>query len=302
MTVDRAHVLATPGMDRHSAYVGMSRHRDGAQLHYGRDDFADQRQLVRALSRDRGKDMAGDYARPEQDQARAFADRREIRFPELARQVVEKVQAKARGMFAGFRPKPAAEKTTSPERLAADRPLAPSQARAIERYGRAAADISRMRDKGLPVLAHQEQALAKAGDALDQVRPHGARDLASAIERDPRLARDAAEGNTGGAAKAMETERQVRTDPEKRAGRFVEQWQGMKEARANMERAGDRAGAEKLGKRMEGIAGGLHRDPQLESLLQNRTHELGLKSQKGSSISHDLQEWLGRSRGLGIGM
>ncbi|WP_188661245.1 Ti-type conjugative transfer relaxase TraA, partial [Sphingomonas metalli] len=90
VTVDRAHILATPGMDRHSAYVGMSRHRDDVQLHYGRDDFADQRQLVRALSRDRGKDMAGDYAptRGEQDHARAFADRREIRFPELARQVV----------------------------------------------------------------------------------------------------------------------------------------------------------------------------------------------------------------------
>ena len=148
VTVDRAHVLVTPGMDRHSAYVGMSRHRDDVQLHYGRDDFADQRQLVRTLSRDRGKDMAGDYARPEQDQVRAFADRREIRFPELARQVVEKVRDKAKGMFAGFRPKPATEKkATTPERVAADRPLAPSQGRAIERYGRAAADIGRMRDK-----------------------------------------------------------------------------------------------------------------------------------------------------------
>jgi len=135
VTVDRAHVLATPGMDRHSAYVGMSRHRDDVQLYYGRDDFADQRQLVRALSRDRGKDMAGDYARPEQDQARAFADRREIRFPELAREIVAKVRDKARGMFAGFRPKPATEKATSPERVAADRPPASSQARAIERYG-----------------------------------------------------------------------------------------------------------------------------------------------------------------------
>ena len=302
VTVDRAHVLATPGMDRHSAYVGMSRHRDSAQLHYGRDDFTDQRQLVRALSRDRGKDMAGDYARPEQDQARAFADRREIRFPELARQVAEKLREKARGMFAGFRPKPATEKATSPERVAADRPMAPSQARAIERYGRAATDMGRMREKGLPVLAHQEQALAKAGDALDQVRPHGARDLASAIERDPRLAYDAAEGNTGGAAKAMETERQVRIDPEKRAGRFVEQWQGMKEARASMERAGDRAGAEKLGKRMEGIAGGLHRDPQLESVLRARAPELALSMERGRSIGQELAQSvaIGRDRDRGM--
>ena len=303
VTVDRAHVLATPGMDRHSAYVGMSRHRDDVQLHFGRDDFADQRQLVRALSRDRGKDMAGDYAKAEQDQARAFADRREIRFPELARQVVAKVRDKARGMFDGFRPKPATEKkATTPERVAADRPLAPSQTRAIERYGRAAADIDRMREKGLPVLAHQEQALAKAGDALDQVRPHAARDLALALSRDPKLIEQAAGGNTSGAAKAMETERQVRTDPEKRAGRFVEQWQGMKEARASMERAGDHAGAEKIGKRMESMAGGLHRDPQLESVLQRRAPELALSMERGRSIGQELAQSvsIGRDRDRGM--
>lgn len=302
VTVDRTHVLATPGMDRHSAYVGLSRHRDDVQLHYGRDDFADQRQLVRALSRDRGKDMAGDYAKPEQDQARAFADRREIRFPELARQVAEKVRDKARGMFDGFRPKPAAERATSPERSAADRPLPLSQAKAIERYARAGADIGRMLEKGLPVLAHQEQALAKAGDALDQVWPHAARDLASALARDPKLIEQAAGGNTSGAAKAMETERQVRTDPEKRAGRFVEQWQGMKEARASMERAGDHAGAEKIGKRMESMAGGLHRDPQLESVLQRRAPELALNMERGRSIGQELAQSvsIGRDRDRGM--
>src|SRR3546814_14114076 len=71
MTVDRAHVLATPGLDRHSAYVALSRHRDSAQLHYGCDDFADQSRLVRTLSRGRAKDMASDYMR-------ACADRRAI--------------------------------------------------------------------------------------------------------------------------------------------------------------------------------------------------------------------------------
>ncbi|MFN3435143.1 MAG: Ti-type conjugative transfer relaxase TraA [Sphingomonas sp.] len=302
VTVDRAHVLATPGMDRHSAYVGMSRHRDDVQLHYGRDDFADQRQLVRALSRERGKDMAGDYARPEQDQAHAFADRREIRFPELARQVVEKVRDKARGMFDGFRPKLATEKATSPERVAADRPLASSQVRAIERYGRAAADIGRMRDKGLPVLAHQEQALAKAGDALDQVRPHGARDLASAIERDPRLIEQAAGGNTGGAARAMAEEQRVRLDPEARAGRFVEAWKAMQRDRAALERAGDRAGAERMRGNMAKVAGAIGRDPQLESALRRRAPELALKLEKDRAIGDALAKSLGpdreRDRGL----
>ena len=64
MTVDRTHVLATPGMDAHGSYVALSRHRDGVDLHYGRDDFANQDRLVRTLSRDRAKDMASDYDAP----------------------------------------------------------------------------------------------------------------------------------------------------------------------------------------------------------------------------------------------
>lgn len=80
VTVDRTHVLATPGLDRHAAYVALSRHREGVQLYYGRDDFADAGKLARTLSRERSKDMASDYAR-DPDPARAFAARREIRSP-----------------------------------------------------------------------------------------------------------------------------------------------------------------------------------------------------------------------------
>ena len=310
VTVDQAHVLATPGMDRHSAYVGMSRHRDGAQLHYGRDDFADQRQLARVLSRDRAKDMAGDYGREgataEHDRVRAFAERREIRFPELAREMVAKVQAKAKGMFAGFRPKP-----TSPEpaRDGKGGPIntgsergspAPNQAKAIERYARAQADMDRMREKGLPVLPHQKEALAKAGDALDRVRPQAARDLSSAFERNPALVRDAAEGKAGGAARAMAEEAQVRSNPELRADRFVERWQGMARERAELARSGDRAGAERTAKKMDGLAGGLHRDPQLESVLRRRAPELGLEMRRDRPISQELTRSLeiGRDRGL----
>ena len=95
VTVDQAHVLATPGMDRHSAYVGLTRHRDGVQLHYGRDDFADQSKLGRTLSRERTKDMASDYPLPEVS-ARNFAERREFRFGEVARDMI----TKARGLVA----------------------------------------------------------------------------------------------------------------------------------------------------------------------------------------------------------
>ena len=102
MTVDRTHVLATPGMDAHGSYVALSRHRDGMDLHYGRDDFASQDRLVRTLSRDRAKDMASDYERA--DPAQSYAERRGITFRERVAEIVRKVvPEKVRNMFDGLR-------------------------------------------------------------------------------------------------------------------------------------------------------------------------------------------------------
>ena len=302
VTVDRAHVLATPGMDRHGAYVALSRHREGVQLHYGRDDFTDQRQLGRVLSRDRAKDMAGDYTAPsDQDRARAFAGRREIRFPERAREIAAKVRDKARGMFDGFRPRSAPEKASASDREPATGGKS-DQGKAIERYARATADIGRMRAKGLPVLPHQESALRKAGEALDASRPHAARDLASALRRDPKLIEQVASGNTGGAARAMAEEQRVRLDPEARAGRFVEAWKAMQRDRAALERAGDRAGAERLRGNMARVAGAVGRDPQLESALRRRAPELALKLEKDRAVGDALARSLGPDRQRDRGM
>jgi hypothetical protein len=61
-TVDSIFVLATPGMDRHLAYVGMTRHREGVEMYAGRDDFKGFDELKEKLSRARPKDSTLDYA------------------------------------------------------------------------------------------------------------------------------------------------------------------------------------------------------------------------------------------------
>ena len=61
-TVDRSFVLATPGMDRHLAHVGMTRHCEGAEVYAGRDDFKGFDDLKERLSRARPKDSTVDYA------------------------------------------------------------------------------------------------------------------------------------------------------------------------------------------------------------------------------------------------
>lgn len=62
VTVDRAHVLATPGMDRSLAYVGMTRHRDSATLYAGQDDFGSYDKLARGIARQRPKESTLDFA------------------------------------------------------------------------------------------------------------------------------------------------------------------------------------------------------------------------------------------------
>ena len=123
VTVDRTHVLATSHMDRHAAYVALSRHRDSVELYYGRDDLADHRQLVRTLSRERAKDVTLDYPT-------SFAERRgitpenEIRVPErVLRDAVRpdrersgQEAAPKRGMFDGLRLNVAPERIQNPER------------------------------------------------------------------------------------------------------------------------------------------------------------------------------------------
>lgn len=59
-TVAQTHVLATPQMDRHATYVGLTRQTGRTGLHFGADDFRDERELKDRLSRDRPKDNALD--------------------------------------------------------------------------------------------------------------------------------------------------------------------------------------------------------------------------------------------------
>lgn len=299
MTVTHAHVLATPGMDRHSAYVGLSRHRDGVALHYGRDDFADQARLVRTLSRERAKDMAHDYERG--DPAKAFAEQRGITVRERVAEIIRQVPEKARGMFDNFRPKSTIQRES--DRFAGLRPKEPSRDElqpqppraggprgAVERYAKAVDEIERMRNSGLTIMPHQKAALDHATQALDAIRPRAADDLGAAFQRSPELVREAAEGRGQVAFKAMQLEAEIRIDPFQRADRFVEGWQQLQRHHEELLRDGNLRGAKSTAQQMAGMAKSLERDAQLESVLGLRSRELGLEIGEGMSrsLSRDL--------------
>ena len=274
VTVDRVHVLATPGLDRHAAYVALSRHRDSVDLHYGRDDFTDQGKLVRALSRERGKDMASDYARASEPQRAAPA-------------------APKRNPFADLKLRMAPALASAPTRTPLDL--------AVERYARAGADVIRMRRQGLEPLAHQSDALNRAAAALNEIRPEASRDMRTAMNAEPSLIEQAASGKTAAAIRAMTLETEIRIDTSQRADRFVAEWQQKTKAFERIRRVGDYDQIDRAREDLTSMAKSLHRDPQLESLLRNRRLELGITMPHGQSLSHDLQEVvsLSRSRGLG---
>lgn len=60
-TVDEAFVLASRTMDRHLAYVGLSRHRDSALVFADRGSFADERDLAASMGRAGLKENVCDY-------------------------------------------------------------------------------------------------------------------------------------------------------------------------------------------------------------------------------------------------
>jgi AAA domain len=174
MTVDRTHVLATPSMDAHSSYVALSRHRDGMELHYGRDDFANQDRLTRTLSRDRAKDVASDYE--QRDPAQSYAERRGVTFRERVAEIMRRVvPEKVRNMFDGLRPSadalPGPDDSRRPERKAPERKAAEdpeaalrkARTKGLVRHARAVAAIFDVQEQGGNASPEQVKELSPQG-------------------------------------------------------------------------------------------------------------------------------------------
>ncbi|MGE3415883.1 MAG: Ti-type conjugative transfer relaxase TraA [Bradyrhizobium sp.] len=314
MTVDRAHVLATPGMDAHSSYVALSRHRDGVDLHYGHADFASEGRLARTLSRDRAKDMASDYERA--DPAQDYAERRGITFRERVAEIVRKVvPEKLRGMFDGLRPSAEAvprldarrPEREAPERKVVQDPeaaLRKARTKALIRHARAVNAIFDMQEQGGKASPEQVKELQEARKVFEEVRPYGSYDAEAAYKNNPELAREAAGGQLNRAIRALQLKTELRTDPSRRADRFVERWQKLDQTSQHQYGAGDMSGYKSTRSAMGDMAKSLERDPQLESVLANRKQELGIAFDSGRRLGQELAFThgidIGRGRSIGI--
>jgi Ti-type conjugative transfer relaxase TraA len=319
VTVDQAHVLATPGLDSHAAYVGLSRHRVRVDLHYGRDDFANQGKLARMLGRERPKDSALDYGAARSRFAEQRGFQRSAILDTLAKERIAEPGRSAsapepdsaprperrRGMFEGLRLR-SAQSPRQPSRdpfagIGQGRSLSATMAeedrglgQAVQRYGRAVQAVDRMTVRGQPVLEYQKKAQSDAARALDQIRGRASLDVDQAFARDPGLVAEAANGKTAATIRAMQLEAELRTNAELRADRFVQSWQQLRAERDTLSGGAHEEKRAALETRMTGLVKSLGKDPDLGAVLSRRGAQLGLGPQWA-------RQWSPGSRGGDIG-
>ena len=321
MTVDRTHVLATPGMDAHGSYVALSRHRDGMDLHYGRDDFAGQDKLINTLSRDRAKDMATDY-----EPAQSYAERRgiashardaaieQIRVPSNA---VDRIDDIIFSVRESRDPAKGPERETASkgikqeiEAVAQDAGIDSEDAMrharrmALIRHAHAVGQVFNAEDAGSKASPERWDELVDARRTFDAVRPHGWQDAEAAYAKDESLAHEAGSGKVNRAIRALQLETEIRTSPERRADRFVERFRDLKQTGERQYAAGDYSGYRAARAEMGNMAQSLERDPQMESLLEGRKKQLGISMDFDSGMRLGrqlaLSHGLGRGRGIGL--
>jgi hypothetical protein len=195
----------------------------------------------------------------------------------------------------------------APERKAAEDPeaaLRKARTKALVRHARVVDAIFDMQERGGKASPAQVKELQEARKVFEEVRPYGSHDAEAAYKKNPELVREAAGGQVNRAIRALQLETELRTDPSRRADRFVERWQKLDHTSQRQYQAGDMSGYKATRSAMGDMAKSLERDPQLESILANRKRELGIAFESGRNLglelafSHGID--LGRGRGIGI--
>ena len=282
-------------------------------LHYGRDDFAGRDRLVRTLSRDRAKDMASDYEHA--DPAQRYAERRGIAFSERVAEIMRRiVPERVRNVFDGLRPSadagPGPDDARRAEREAPERKvvgdpgaaLRKARTKALVRHARVVDAIFDMQERGGKASPAQVKELQEARKVFEEVRPYGSHDAEAAYKKNPELAHEAAGGQVNRAIRALQLETELRTDPSRRADRFVEHSQKLDHTSQRQYQAGDMSGYKATRSAMGDMAKSLERDPQLESILANRKRDLGIAFESGRRLGQELAFThgidLGRGRGI----
>lgn len=261
VTVDRAYLLATPGLDRHATYVGLSRHRHGVMLGYGEKDFRGREDFLRTLGRERAKDITLDYQEP-------FGERREASAPMAPK-------TRTPSIFAGFKP-------AAPD-LARELDARADQDRDLRAYVKAFAEIQGPKSP----VPQQIMALEAARTRLEASPVQGSiQDLDAVLTYRSGLIRYVEkDGGADLLRAAWGLEPQLRKAAELEAARFAQRWMDPSENARAARRV---------------LFEGLERKPRLLAALEAHREALGV-SREGhliTALTRSLDRPLTRSRDM----
>lgn len=121
--------------------------------------------------------------------------------------------------------------------------LRKARTKALIRHARAVNAIFDMQDQGGEASPEQVKELQEARKVFEEVRPYGSHDAEAAYKKNPKLALEAASGNSARAVRALQLATELRTDPGRCADRFVERWQKLDHTSQRQYQAGDIAGS-----------------------------------------------------------
>jgi hypothetical protein len=159
--------------------------------------------------------------------------------------------------------------------------------RALATYAEAWADAGRMTRAGLPVLAHQAQALERSGQALEAIAPDLTRETRALLERSPELAGGiAGPGGAAALSAAIGAEQGARQALDERGRAAVRTWNVLEREYDAATKAYEWDAQREVGTRMEAFAEALKRDPQLDRVLRERGGALGVA--EGSRLDQVL--------------
>ena len=258
----------------------------------------------------------------------AAAERPQQDRDEAAQERPQRAEKPRRGMFDGLKLNAArgvsqdrgeASTDARPEREGSLRPASapdrqaerlrrPSDMeRAVDRYARAYDAADRNLSQGLPMLESHGRELRQAGLELDQSRPGASALMVSALQHDPETRRAMSElsgrDRAGQLIAGMDRERAALADPNVRAERFVNRWQELSRERQGLRGWQHDEARGKVEGQMRGMTKGLERDPQVESILRNRKHDLGIGHVRESeSLARDMERSLTRGRSQSMGL
>ncbi|WP_252869859.1 TraA [Brucella pituitosa] len=136
--------------------------------------------------------------------------------------------------------------------------------------------------------------------------------MRSTLQNDPQTARAMTElsgrDRVAHVIEGMKRENAALQDPNVRAERFVNRWQELQGQHQQLRGWQHDEARGKVEGQMDGLTKSLERDPQVESILRNRSRELGIGHElhREQTVARALQEEMTRgqrlSRGHGIEM